>query len=441
MVTVTFHLSVRLIVAIPILLFSLGSWALGQETVLYNFTGGADGGQPVGTMVLDNAGNLYGATEAGGEFNKGTVFMVTAAGQECVLHSFGAFNGDGEFPVAGVIFDSAGNLYGTTLGGGTQLDGTVFKLTGVGCSWVEQILYSFCSVGYPMNCNDGSTPEAALTLYNGGILLGTTTSGGGNGGANGVVFQLVPSGSGYAESVIYNFPQSINGAVPGSGLAVDSNGNLYGEVFLGGTGNVGLVYKLVAQSGGGWNYTVIFNFNGPNGGNALGDSVILDASGNLYGTTEGGGICGQFLGGCGVVYELSTNGNGGYNQTRLYQFAGGLDGALTQAGLTMDSSGNLYGSTVHGGGAGCGNGYGCGLDFELIPIAGGNWTEAILNGFNGTDGRRPEAGLTLPLATANHVTAQNSPRPIKRGCPGGCYGSTLQGGAYDQGVVYSLPSQ
>lgn len=432
----TFTLKVLVLVSL------ISPWAMGQETVLYTFTGGADGGQPVGTMVLDGAGNMYGTTQSGGQFNKGTVFTVSPAGQECVLHSFGAFNGDGEFPQSGVIFDGAGNLYGTTFEGGAHQNGTVFKLTGVGCTWTEQILYSFCSIGYPINCNDGSLPIAGLTLNNQGVLLGTTSAGGQQDGTDGVVFDLVPTGSGYTENVIYAFPGGTNGSVPGSGLALDSSGNLYGEVFLGGSADLGLVYKLVAQSGGGWQYTVIFNFNGLNGGNPLSDSVILDTAGNVYGTTNGGGICGEFLGGCGVVYELSPNGNGGYSQTRLYRFAGGLDGALTQAGLTMDSSGDLYGSTVHGGGAGCGNGYGCGIAFELIPASGGTWTEAILSGFHGTDGRKPEAGLTLLPGAASYMTeAQGSAPPIKRGCPGGCYGNTMQGGTYDQGVVYSLPSQ
>ena len=441
MATTAFLSKDKLRVGVLVLIVSLiSSWALGQETVLYTFTGGADGGQPVGTMVLDNSGNLYGTTQSGGQFNKGTVFMVTPAGQECVLHSFGAFSGDGEFPEAGVIFDNAGNLYGTTSAGGAQQSGAVFKLSGIGCSWTEQVLYSFCSIGYPLNCNDGSSPFTGLTLNNQGVLFGTTILGGGS-SLGGVVFELVPGGSGYTENVIYAFPGGADGSGPASGVALDTAGNLYGEVETGGSAGVGLVYKLSPQSGS-WKYTVILDFNGVNGASPNLDSVILDSAGNVYATTDNGGICGEFLGGCGVVFELSPNKNGGYNQTRLYEFAGGLDGAAPETGLTMDSSGDLYGSTARGGGAGCGNGLGCGIAFELTPIVGGSWTEAILSGFDGTNGRKPEAGLTLPPGTANSMTDDSdSPPAGKRGCPGGCSGNTLLGGAYDQGVVFSLPSQ
>lgn len=412
-----------------------------QETVLYTFTGGTDGGFPIGDLVQDSEGNFYGTTYIGGANGLGTVFEVSSTGVETVLYSFNAFNqpGDGAYPEAGLIFDSAGNLYGTTTGGGNpSFAGTVFELSPSGGGWTETILYRFCpTIG---SCTDGEEPYSSLVFDKSGNLYGTTFAGS---SGFGTVFEVSPNGSGgYTETVIHSFAGGTDGADPQTPVAIDSSGNLYGTSYgggalqcgIGGEG-CGLVYKLSPVQGG-WSYTVIQNFTGFDGG-FPDSSLLLDTAGNLYGTTRFQGLIGPcgligFIG-CGAVFELSPNGSGGYTESVIYRFAGGNDGANPTHALTMDSSGNLYGTTSAGGGLGC-DGSGCGTVFELIPQTGGGWKETILNSFNNTDGANPEAGIQM---TSGAVKLETKP-PGKKGCVGNCFGSCYYGGAKSFGVVYSL---
>jgi uncharacterized repeat protein (TIGR03803 family) len=226
----------------------------GKETVLYSFCaqGGSnctDGAHPVPGVVFDQEGNLYGAASGGGAHGGGVVFKLTPKGKETVLYSFCSQNNcaDGASPVAGVIFDHRGNLYGTTHGGGNSCDGNgygcgvAFKLTPEG---METVLYSFCS----NRCADGLWPEAGLTFDRKGNLYGTTSDGGDacNGYGCGVVFKLTPRGK---ETVLYTFEGS-DGANPGAGVVFDLQGNLYGTTFAGGAYNdcadagCGVVFKL-----------------------------------------------------------------------------------------------------------------------------------------------------------------------------------------------------
>ncbi|HEV2177401.1 MAG TPA: choice-of-anchor tandem repeat GloVer-containing protein [Terriglobia bacterium] len=262
----------------------------GVESVLYNFTGGADGGYPEAGLVEDSAGNLYGTTFNGGSNGQGTVFEVTPAGVETVLYSFAGPTADGSGPAAGLARDTAGNLYGTTLNGGVFGDGVVFKLTSGG---VETILHSF--TGAP---GDGSGPAAGVILDSAGNLFGTTNAGGAMG--NGVVFKITPAG---VESLLFSFDGHLGGRDPSSGMVEDSLGNLYGTTEFG--GNVmcqfslcGLIFELSPTG----KETVLHNLAGSpsDGANPYsGSSLFRDSTGNLYGTTFKGGESN-----CGTVYKL-----------------------------------------------------------------------------------------------------------------------------------------
>jgi len=364
----------------------------GQETVLYRFDCGGEGGCfPAGGVILDAAGNLYGTTSQGGSANEGVVYKVDPAGQETVLYSFTG-GADGGGPFAGVILDAAGNLYGTTAFGGAAGYGVVYK---VGTTGEETVLYSFTGGA------DGGTPYAGVILDAAGNLYGTAAQGG---TANkGVVYKLDTAGQ---ERVLYNFTGGVDGANPNAGVIRDSAGNLYGTTVYGGVANAGVVYELYT-SGSLYSYS----FKGDADGSEPIAGVIGDSAGNLYGTTVYGGAADA-----GVVYKLSAAGQ----ETVLYTFTGGADGAFPQAGVIQDSSGNLYGTTSAGGavGAVCGITYvsGCGVVFKVDPSG----QETVLYTFTGgADGSNPYAGVIRDSA-------------------GNLYGTTEWGGASNAGVVYKL---
>jgi len=389
-----------------------------KEKVIYSFQGGSDGALPMSDLVLDSSGNLYGTTSAGGtgvcnNNGCGTVFELkrTSSGwQEQVLHSFqGGI--DGEFPQAGVIFDSSGNLYGTTNSGGSNHLGTVFKLAPNGKGgWTESILYSFVA---------GTNPASDLVFDANGNLYGTTRLGGVNGcgtlgGGCGTVFELIRQSNGsWAESTLYQFagPPG-DGALPSSGLALDSAGNLYGLTVAGGPNNCflqgypgcGIVYKLTSDGKGNWTETVLFNFARGNGF-AVSPSagLLVDEDGDrLVGTTLQGGD------GAGTIFALKAS-DTTWKQDVLHRFYESLDGRSPAGQLIKDSQGNLFGATVAGGGA-TRAGFGGGMVFELQPNPAGPWKETILYDFTGgTDGSNPEAGLV----SDGH---------------GHLYGTTLRGG-------------
>lgn len=294
--------------------------ATGTETVLYSFAGSTDGREPQANLVMDSAGNLYGTTYYGGISDEGTVFKVTPAGAETVLHSF-VGGTDGMYPMAGLVMDSAGNLYGTTYEGGLQTAGTVFKISPGG---TETILYSL---------PNGADPEAGLVMDSAGNIYGTTKTGGTSG--RGSVFEISPSGT---ETLLYSFGGAADGAYPLAGLVMDSAGNLYGTTYEGGSNNQGTAFKISAAG----TETVLYSFAGgtTDGANPQA-SLIMDSSGNLYGTTYNGGVYSE-----GVVFKISPTGT----ETVLYPFGfASPDGANPQAGLVMDSAGNLFGTTYSGG--------------------------------------------------------------------------------------------
>src|SRR6266568_4135689 len=309
-------------------------------SVLHTFQGGSsDGASPFAGLLMDSSGNLYGTTENGGASGLGTVFeLVSASGtySQKVLHSFN--RSDGANPSAGLIMDSSGNLYGTTQNGGTNGFGTVFELVNSSGAYTESVLHSFVNSG-----GDGSNPAAALIMDASGNLYGTTLSGGTNG--TGTVFELVNSSGAYSEKILYSFANSGgDGSKPAAALIMDSSGNLYGTTQNGGTNGFGTVFELVNSSGT-YSEKVLHSFTNSNGDGASPFAgLIMDTSGNLYGTTAGGGT-----GGTGTVFSLiNTSGTYGENLLLVFGSSCGGNGSSPEAGLIMDSSGNLYGTTLSG---------------------------------------------------------------------------------------------
>jgi len=335
-------------------------------TVLYTFTNTANGEQPDAGLVFDEAGDLYGTTQYGGTNGGfGTVFKLTPADDESVLVSF-AGTPDAEDPYSGLIRDKAGNFYGTTLYGGVRGGfGTVFKLNSAG---KERILHSFA--GTP----DGEDPRSTLIQNAAGNLYGTTQYGGTQGGF-GTVFRLGPKGK---LTLLHSFAGTPDGEDPYAGLVADTAGNLYGTTLYGGTnGGFGTVFKLGAKG----KLKLLYSFAGtPDGADPLA-GMIRDAAGNLYGTTQYGGT----NGGYGTVFKLGAKGK----LTLLHSFAGMPDGQNPYASLVRDAAGNLYGTTFYGGT------FGYGTVFKLSR----NGKLKILHSFNPSpDGSHPIAGLVLDNA-------------------------------------------
>lgn len=325
------------------------------DRILYSFHGGQnDGAGPVG-MTLDSSGNLYGTTSSGGPTKSGTVFELTPAenGQwtESILYNFGATQVDGETPAAGLVIDSEGNLYGTTQFGGRFGFGTVFELSPGPKGWTETVLHDFASKP------DGTFPEAPVVFDSAGNLYGETSSGGLY--SFGTVFELTPNGDGsWAETVLYHFgANQLDGIMPTAGLTLDLFGNLYGTTVYGGSGclpeSCGMVFQL-SPTEQGWSETVVHSFRPQDGDGAFPQApVTLDPNGNLYGTASAGGAEGR-----GTLFQLTHHPGIGWME-RLYSFTGGDDGAQPESGVLLDSSGNIYGTTMWGGA-------GYGVIFEAV---------------------------------------------------------------------------
>ena len=275
-----------------------------------------------------------------------------------MLHSFG--NGtDGQNPYAGLVLDGAGNLYGTTVNGGIHDGGTAFEMTPrEGGGWTETVLRSFGGG------TDGSAPYAGLIFDAAGNFYGTTSSGGIHG--LGTVFEMTPrDGGGWTETVLHSFGNAAtqDGSTPGAGLIFDTAGNLYGTTYDGGIHGHGTVFEMAPREGGGWTETVLHSFGNvaTQDGSAPDAGLIFDTAGNIYGTTELGGIYGL-----GTAFELSPRQGAGWTETVLHSFGNGTDGQNPYAALIFDAAGNLYGTTYQGGIHPC-NGSGCGTVFEITP--------------------------------------------------------------------------
>jgi uncharacterized repeat protein (TIGR03803 family) len=313
----------------------------GQKTVLYSFAAGEDGADPEAGLILIGT-NLYGTTFEGGTGGRGTVFEVTTAGKETVLYRF-ASAANGAHPEATLARDAAGNLYGTTLDGGKSGKGVVFKLTHPATAagtWSEKVLYSFRTGG------DGANPVAGVTFDPAGNLYGTTSAGGTYG--HGTVFQLAPSTSAWTERILHSFALESDGGVPYAGIVVDAKRNLYGAASDGGGGasaGGGTVFELT-PSGSTWNFKVLYRLAG--WGISGSFRNLLLASGKIFATTHCDGSHTA-----GTVYEL-TPGASTWTYRSLHVFTGGADGLFSFSTLVLDAQGNLYGTTNEGGAYGDG---------------------------------------------------------------------------------------
>lgn len=379
-------------------------------TVLHSFTGGNDGKYPTAGLTMDRAGNFYGTTAYGGASNVGVVFRLSPAGSGWVLTPLYSFQGppnDGEIPYSGVVFGPDGSLYGTTNDGGQYGRGTVYRLRpspaachSVICPWEETVLHSFGSG------DDGEFPGYGNLVFDqAGNIYGTTEDGGS--GTLGVVFELTPSNGSWTESVLHSFVEE-NGYYPFSGLIFDSSGNLYGTTSSGGTYDAGVVYELspsgsgwtenvlasnefknadtcsgvvmdgqgnlfgtagcfsggggvfeLTPSNGSWTFNVLYTFSASSTGPR--DSPTLDAAGNVYGTSSGTGMFNE-----GEVFKLTPS-NGGwiYNSVSF----DGSNGSSPVGSVILDAAGNIYGTTYSGGNGPCNvEGItGCGVVWEITP--------------------------------------------------------------------------
>ncbi len=349
----------------------------------YNFGSGLDGINPSGPLSFDAAENAYGTTAAGGDFGLGTVFMITPSGEEQIIWSFTG-GPDGSDPHGGVILDFDGNLYGTAVAGGSGFCsgdgcGVVFKLTNSGGTWNAFPIYSFTGG------DDGFGPGSPLIWDTAGNLYGTAPDGGKDG--NGVVFELSPTDNGWQQRVLHAFTGKRDGAVGSLGaLLMDSAGNIYGTSELGGDAGAGAVYELSPTGKGSWKFTTLYDFKGmPDAANPYG-GLVLDNIGNLYGTTYFGGELGM-----GTVFQLSHGPNGAWQENILYSFQGGTDGSFpTSTPFFAYPFTTLYGTTTTGGRPSCD----CGTIFSL-KFSHGTWKEKIDHLFGkGRDGSYPIYGLT-----------------------------------------------
>ena len=357
-----------------------GGWDL---TTLYTFKGGEDGYSPVGTLVMDKAGSLYGATKTGGngtyfecftgtsQSGCGTVFVLSpdrnGGWKKKTLYQFQGIGQvkDGFFPSGPLVLDPAGNLYGTTLFGGTggcaQLGcGTVFEVSPNAIGRKETILVHFTGGnGGP----GGGFPQQGVIFDSAGNLYGVTANGGPPNqvctDGCGTAFKLRPKpGGGWTMVPLYTFPPVY--AFPWSPPVLDSNGNLYGTAL--GPDFSGLVFKLEPSSAS-WKAQILHKFSGADGTQP--QQLVMDNSGTLYGTTMWGGIdqpCFGAIVGCGVIFTLSPSSAGAWSETILYRFSGGSDGAFPAGPLTIDDMGNLFGVN-----SGNKTGSGYGTVFEILP--------------------------------------------------------------------------
>ena len=395
----------------------VSAWAAAQhEKVLYNFDGTA-GANPVGNLVFDSAGNLYGTTAYGGascgSTGCGVIFELSPNGSggwtETLLHSFGLIARDGKYPFGGLVFDVSGNLLGTTWGGGIHNScngavgcGTMFEMVATGS---YSVVHSFGGG------TDGAAPESTLLYVFPDTYYGTTTEGGIH--SLGTVFKASLQNGTWVETVLHSFGSMVDGATPFGALVADSAGNLYGTTFSGGIHcapyGCGTVFKLALQQNGTYTETILHSFGGGTDGQNPYAGLVLDGNGNLFGTTTVGGIHSL-----GTAFELKPRQGGGYTTTVLHSFGGGSDGQTPYGTLAIDANGNLYGTT-HAGGT-----HMLGTVFKLAPNQGGGYTETILRNFgSGTDGAGPDAGVILDSS-------------------GNLYGTTYGGGTSSAGVVYEI---
>jgi uncharacterized repeat protein (TIGR03803 family) len=323
-----------------------------------------------GGVIMDSTGHLYGA--GGGLF--GAVFELSPSPgggyTESHLHDFSGTTSDAGDPAGDLLMDSAGNLYGATGSGGSYQAGTVFKLSpSPGGGYSYSILYSFTGTTV-----DGGQPNGGLVMDSAGNLYGTTVTAAIPPGGNindqgfGTVFKLAPTAGGsYTETTLHIF-KGFGGSTPKAGLIMDSAGNLYGTTRFG-SGNFGLgyglVFKLTPDMNGIYTASILYSFTGGSDGAEPLAALLMDSAGNLYGTASKGGSV-NCTNGCGTIFKLAPTMDGKYSESTLYSFAGGSGGGGPAASLIMDAAGNLYGTTFSGQGIDVTGGADAGNVFEIL---------------------------------------------------------------------------
>lgn len=386
-----------------------GAAVAQTETPLYSFMQGTNPTFPVGGVIRDSDGNLFGTTYYGETSSSrcpngcGTVFKLSPAGALTILHIFSSAH-DGAFPSGRLARDLRGNLYGTTESGGTSNFGTVYRIT---ANEPERALHSFAGGA------DGAAPMGGV-LYVQGTLYGVTRAGGdplGTGGCGtggcGTVYKITSNG---AETVLHAFGGDTDGKFPEAGLIMDPDGNLYGTTESGGANGVGTVFKIDTTG----TESVIYSFAGGADGANPASALVRGTIGDLYGTTLNGGLfVGSCTSGCGTAFHIDPSGV----KTTLVSFAGGSKGANPGGGLVRDSKGNFYGTTSLGGLVkACKNG--CGTIYEITRIG----TFISLHSFAGSgnnEGQLPQSGMITDGA-------------------GNFYGTTSEGGSFNGGEVYQF---
>ncbi len=358
----------------------------GVETVLHSFLGGAaDGANPFGSLIQATDGNFYGTTGGGGPNGVGTIFKITPGGTEAIVHFFAGTPSDGANPAAALIQGADGNLYGTSAFGGASNLGTVFRVSLAGAT---TLLHSFAG-----GATDGTQPGAALIQANDGNFYGTTSNGGPTNG--GTVFKITPGG---AETVLHYFSFLNSGAsIPYASLIQGGDGNFYGTSGSGGSGNCGTVFKITPAGVA----SVVYSFaGGATDGQGPKAALVLAADGNFYGTTSQGGLTGN-----GTIFKLSPSGA----ETVIHSFTNGIDGSFPLVSLVQARDGNLY-STMYSGG----------------PIAAGSLYKISLSGV-----------FTTVFSFDTYAEGRN-PNPMVLGKDGNFYGTTFAGGTSGYGTVFKL---
>jgi uncharacterized repeat protein (TIGR03803 family) len=391
---------------VVIVALSAGASSNSIAKVMHSFNGGSGGGDPASRLTFDGSGDIYGTTVVGGTSGCGTVYELpigrTERRTETVLFNFSC-GVDGKNPYGGVIFDDAGNLYGTTVAGGSggacsgDGCGTVFQLSKTS----ETVLHNFTGG------SDGFGPGSGLVFDAVGNLFGTTPDGGAD--SQGVVFEVSMRGGHWRERVIHTFTGGADGGVGSLGsLRVDAAGDLFGVTEVGGAHSAGTVYEMMPGQHGGWGFRTLYPFKGqpdaafPYGG------VILDSKGDLFGTTYYGGTTGN-----GTVFELRAEPDRRWSESVVYDFRGGNDGSNPTSTPAFDPSGDIVGTTSMGGNAICN----CGTVFKIESTT---RQEHVIHRFGSSgDGAFPYYGLLLDGS-------------------GTMYATTALGGDFNQGAAVEL---
>jgi uncharacterized repeat protein (TIGR03803 family) len=399
---------------------SLGTAAWSSEKVIFDFTEKNNAGtNPEANVIADAAGNLYGTTFFASGKYKGVVYKLTPGSNgswaESVLYTFDG-GADGAAPTS-IVLDASGNLFGITSEGGRASTGTKPCMT-VGCGVVYELKrgsggYTYSLLYTFTGLEDGSGP-AGITLDPSGNLYITTIAATGNcgGGTCGAVFKLTHTAGTWKGSSVHVFGAG-DGENPRAPVLLDAAGNLYGTTQRGGTYGFGTVYEISPASGGHWTESVLYSFTGGSDGSQPQSSLVFDSA-NLLGTTVVGGANSY-----GTVFQLTPS-SGSWTESVLYSFADGSDGSEPAGGLTLDPAGNVYGTTISGGGSTVCYPVGCGTVWKLAPVSGG-WTESVLYAFSGgTDGQEPQPGGVILEKGNLYGTASYGGKVEINGCPNGC---------------------